>query len=258
MPAMRNVAYLAKRVREETQQFTPDALIDGYEGEYNELYPEAASILSLLNWALNDLLETGYCKCYFDMTLDPDSDSGEYNLPGGAHNIISAHLIHPSVATTLYRLEPTSLVELNEESGGSPRWRVRPKSRPRRFYTDIGNAIGFHPRPNLAYIARLLCDSVPGDMEDEDDYPAPIYDEDGVTVIGSRLPEAFHEILVYGAAWRIARMQEAWEQAALLGAEWQDGKERLMALIQTRELPRLASSSRGTLIRVASTRAGGW
>jgi hypothetical protein len=227
MPGKRNAQYLVKLVRDHIQHQQQTPYRDGFAADANLAPPDSGpntstSILTWLNEAQNDLLETGYVKCPYQQTLVPGQ--AQYTLDQALHEIM--HVTVQGRAMT-----HTTMLGLDTNLPG---WQGYPSTPgvlspvllalPSTYYV-LGDQIGFNPAPDQPYVVTIYADDTPADMVNPEDIPL-------------RLPARFHPLLAIRAAWYITSMDiendAAQKRLTGLDQTWQKGYTDLQRLIQDR------------------------
>lgn len=177
------------------------------------------SILGFLNLAQDDILPTGYCKCYFALNLAEDQQ--EYGLAPEVGEILDVRIDGET-----YSLTPVTRLG---EDVRDPAWNGGsangvPDNLPTKYYA-VSDMIGFVPCPDQVYTALIFADSVPPSLVNTGDVPA-------------RLPARSHKLLAIKAAIYIcnadAENPAAKERMNLLMAEFNIGYQELESLVRSR------------------------
>lgn len=179
------------------------------------------AILDFLNMAQEDLLPTGYCKCYYALNLV--AGQAEYGLSPDMGEIIHARLVDQAA--------PLLPVTVLGEDVRNPGWQnVLPEAHgiswgtPTAYYST-GDVVGFVPTPDDVYTCNFWADSVPPSLQLIADVPA-------------RLPSRYHSTLAIKAAIYMcnadAENPAAKERLPLLTAEFNIKYQELEALVRSR------------------------
>ena len=218
MPGPLTAAMLISDVRDLIQHQSPNVFRDGYTAASSspDADTDGTAILKWLNRAMNELLPTGYCKCWFKFTTV--AAKSEYSLDEGAHEIMHALIGGvPLLATTFLGQDLQR-----------PGWQNGPgfrAGRPTSYYT-FSDQLGLIPYPDGAYDVYYLADSFPGDLVNAGDVP-------------QRLPVRFHPTLAARAAWWLSNMdvenEVAQKRIPALEKQWAKDYADLQAVVQHRQ-----------------------
>lgn len=194
----RTAAYLVDLVREILgTRGGQEPFRDGFTAD--ESYAKnSKSILAMLNTVQREISESGYYKCYFDITFSAgttEDRNDQISLDRRIHRIRSVTLRDALGKFT--PLTPTSEAETDRDS---PQQRNFSTGKPTQYSFD-GDLFTLNRSPNATYTVTILAETVAPDLELETDVPL-------------KLPARFHEMLAYGAAMMLLYPQLSEEKYA--------------------------------------------
>ena len=219
MPGAMQASGLIAMTRDLINHQSPNVFRDGYATDADT---DGIPILRWLNQSYNELLPTGFCKCWLQFTTVPGKS--EYTLDEGAHEIqhvlINGMPLHATSFLGLDQKTPAWQDSIGS-SGHAPTIRTM---LPTQYYS-FSDQIGLVPFPDQAYDVYYLADAFPSDLLVAADVP-------------TRLPVRYHSTLAVRAAWWLSNIDVENEVAAkrlpALDKRWEKDYADLQALVNHR------------------------